>query len=47
MDVREAIHDPFRGLFIIDGPGVLRQITTNDLSVGRSTDETFRFLQAF
>jgi len=47
MDVREAIHDPFRGLFIIDDRGVLRQITTNDLSVGRSTNEKFRLLQAF
>lgn len=37
----------FRGLFIIDGRGVLRQITMNDLPVGRSTDETLRLLQAF
>ncbi|CAF1232397.1 unnamed protein product [Adineta steineri] len=37
----------FRGLFIIDGQGVLRQITMNDLPVGRSTDETLRLLQAF
>jgi len=37
----------FRGLFIIDGRGILRQITMNDLPVGRSVDETIRLLQAF
>ncbi|KAK7801489.1 hypothetical protein U0070_017469, partial [Myodes glareolus] len=31
-----------RGLFIIDDKGVLRQITLNDLPVGRSVDETLR-----
>ena len=36
-----------RGLFIIDDKGVLRQITMNDLPVGRSVDETLRLLQAF
>ncbi|CAF0825715.1 unnamed protein product [Didymodactylos carnosus] len=36
-----------RGLFIIDGRGILRQITMNDLPVGRSVDETLRLLQAF
>lgn len=36
-----------RGLFIIDGRGVLRQSTVNDLPVGRSVDETLRLLQAF
>ncbi|CAI9582793.1 unnamed protein product, partial [Staurois parvus] len=30
----------FRGLFIIDEKGILRQITINDLPVGRSVDET-------
>lgn len=42
-------HDfvPFRGLFVIDGKGVLRQITINDLPVGRSVDETLRLVQAF
>lgn len=38
---------PFRGLFIIDGKGNLRQITVNDLPVGRSVDETIRLVQAF
>ncbi|XP_015915116.1 peroxiredoxin 2 [Parasteatoda tepidariorum] len=38
---------PFRGLFIIDEKGTLRQITINDLPVGRSVDETLRLVQAF
>lgn len=37
----------YRGLFIIDPKGVLRQITMNDLPVGRSVDETLRLVQAF
>ncbi|RMZ96292.1 peroxiredoxin-2-like isoform X2 [Brachionus plicatilis] len=37
----------FRGLFLIDGNGNLRQITINDLPVGRSVDETLRLVQAF
>ena len=36
-----------RGLFIIDGKGTLRQITVNDLPVGRSVDETLRLVEAF
>ncbi|VDP55105.1 unnamed protein product [Schistosoma mattheei] len=35
------------GLFIIDGKGILRQITVNDRPVGRSVDETIRLLDAF
>lgn len=38
---------PFRGLYIIDTKQVLRQITVNDLPVGRSVDETLRLVQAF
>lgn len=38
---------PFRGLFIIDAKQNLRQITVNDLPVGRSVDETLRLVQAF
>lgn len=34
-------------MFIIDHRGVLRQITMNDLPVGRSVDETLRLVQAF
>jgi alkyl hydroperoxide reductase subunit AhpC len=37
----------FRGLFIIDDKGNLRQITINDLPVGRSVDEALRLVQAF
>jgi alkyl hydroperoxide reductase subunit AhpC len=37
----------FRGLFIVDGAGTLRQITINDLPVGRDVDETLRLVQAF
>eukprot|EP00276_Gloeochaete_wittrockiana_P006171 CAMPEP_0184656096 /NCGR_PEP_ID=MMETSP0308-20130426/15564_1 /TAXON_ID=38269 /ORGANISM="Gloeochaete witrockiana, Strain SAG 46.84" /LENGTH=198 /DNA_ID=CAMNT_0027093025 /DNA_START=52 /DNA_END=648 /DNA_ORIENTATION=+ len=37
----------FRGLFIIDPKGILRQITVNDTPVGRSVDEALRLVQAF
>lgn len=37
----------YRGLFIIDDKGNLRQMTINDLPVGRSVDETLRLVQAF
>ncbi|KIK58952.1 hypothetical protein GYMLUDRAFT_44979 [Collybiopsis luxurians FD-317 M1] len=36
-----------RGLFIIDPKGILRQITVNDLPVGRSVEETLRLVKAF
>lgn len=36
-----------RGLFIVDDKGILRQITMNDLPVGRSVDEVLRLVQAF
>lgn len=36
----------FRGTFIIDPEGVLKSVTMNDLSIGRSTDETLRTLAA-
>lgn len=36
-----------RGLFLIDPQGVLRQVTINDLSVGRSVAETLRLVKAF
>jgi len=35
-----------RGLFIIDPDGVVQHATINNLSVGRSVDETIRVLQA-
>lgn len=37
----------FRGLFIINEHGVLRQKTVNDLPVGRSVDEALRLVKAF
>ena len=38
---------PLRGLFIIDPSNVIRQITCNDLPVGRNVDETLRLIKAF
>lgn len=35
------------GLFIISPTGILRQITVNDLPVGRSVEETLRLVRAF
>ncbi len=32
---------------MIDPNGILRQITVNDLPVGRSVDETLRLIKAF
>ncbi|XP_072035997.1 peroxiredoxin-4-like [Amphiura filiformis] len=43
----EDLGHTLRGLFIIDDKGTLRQITMNDLPVGRSVDETLRLVQAF
>ncbi|KAG8301386.1 peroxiredoxin-1 [Homalodisca vitripennis] len=43
----EDLGHTLRGLFIIDTKGILRQITMNDLPVGRSVDETLRLVQAF
>ncbi|CAH8577984.1 unnamed protein product [Schistosoma haematobium] len=37
----------FRGMFLIDRNGTLRQITVNDRPVGRSVDEAVRLLDAF
>ncbi|KZC11153.1 PREDICTED: peroxiredoxin-like [Dufourea novaeangliae] len=36
-----------RGLFIIDREGILRQLSVNDLPVGRSVEETLRLIKAF
>lgn len=38
---------PLRGLFIIDPLGILRQVTVNDLPIGRSVEETLRLVNAF
>jgi len=36
----------FRGTFIIDPNGILRQYSVNDLPIGRSIDEVIRLVQA-
>lgn len=45
--VEDAGGIALRGLFIIDPEGTLRQMSVNDLPVGRSVDETLRLIQAF
>ena len=37
----------FRGTFIIDPTGILRQYSINDLAVGRNIEEVIRLLQGF
>ncbi|TPP47702.1 AhpC/TSA family protein [Leishmania donovani] len=37
----------YRGLFIIDPNGMVRQITVNDMPVGRNVEEVLRLLEAF
>ena len=37
---------PTRALFIIDPAGIVRQITCNDISVGRNVDEILRLIKA-
>ncbi len=44
LDPEEGI--ALRGLFIIDKDGVIQHSTINNLSFGRSVDETLRILQA-
>jgi len=36
-----------RGTFIIDGNGILRQFSVNDLNVGRNIEEIIRLVKAF
>ncbi|KAI9510350.1 2-cysteine peroxiredoxin [Russula earlei] len=43
----EAKGIALRASYLIDPSGVLRQITINDLPVGRSVDEALRLVQAF
>ncbi|KAK7731412.1 cTPxI [Botryosphaeria dothidea] len=43
----EDVGVALRGLFIIDPKGIVRQITINDLPVGRSVDEAVRLIDAF
>ena len=44
LDEREGV--ALRGLFIIDDKGVLQYLSVNNLSVGRSVEETLRILEA-
>ena len=37
----------FRGTYIIDPNGILRQYSINDLPVGRNVDEILRMVKAF
>ncbi|KAA0184914.1 Thioredoxin-dependent peroxide reductase [Fasciolopsis buskii] len=45
LDEKEG--NDYRGTFIIDPKGILRQVTVNDRQVGRSVEETLRLLDAF
>jgi len=47
VDVGEETGATFRGVFIIDGEGKLRQSTVNDCPVGRNVDEILRLVEAF
>ena len=38
---------PLRATFIVDPTGIIRHVSVNDLSVGRSVDEVLRLLDAF
>jgi peroxiredoxin (alkyl hydroperoxide reductase subunit C) len=44
LEEREGV--ALRGLFIIDDKGVLQYLSVNNLSVGRSVEETLRILEA-
>lgn len=44
LDVEQGLS--FRGLFIIDRKGIIRQQLVNDLPIGRSVDEVLRTLDA-
>ena len=37
----------YRATFIIDGEGILRHYSINDLPVGRNVDEVLRLVEAF
>ena len=42
----ELLGASLRGLFIIDGKGIIRSLTINDAPVGRSVDEALRTIKA-
>ena len=37
----------FRATYIIDGNGILRHMSVNDLPVGRNVEEVIRLVKAF
>ncbi|XQJ25967.1 tryparedoxin peroxidase [Leishmania guyanensis] len=45
LDEKQGV--AYRGLFIIDPKGILRQIIVNDMPVGRNVEEVLRLLEAF
>lgn len=44
--LHEGAGVPLRATFIVDPEGIIRHVSVNDLSVGRSTKETLRILDA-
>jgi len=46
-ELDELFGAALRGLYIIDGKGVIRSLQINDAPVGRSVEETLRLIQAF
>ena len=38
---------PLRATFLVDPSGIIRHVSVNDLSVGRSVDELLRLLDGF
>jgi peroxiredoxin (alkyl hydroperoxide reductase subunit C) len=54
-DFKVLVEDPedelygaaLRGLFVIDGKGIIRSVQVNDAPVGRSVQETLRLVKAF
>ena len=42
-----AVRSFYLGTFLIDPNGIIRQISINDLSVGRNIEETIRLLEAY
>lgn len=46
-ELDELFGAALRGLFIVDGGGIIRSVQINDAPVGRSVEETLRLIQAF
>lgn len=46
-ELDELFGAALRGLYIIDGKGIIRSLQINDAPVGRNVDETLRLIQAF